>query len=161
MSRNRYEDIDAALSKSLDDFLKILDKLELKIPNMPKNILLFNSPITFGKKDALEMGNLYPRIGIASIAAYLLDKGREVNLIDPNAEQLDLAEVKNKISKLNPDIVGIPAYTEEIHDADYTAKITKEVNPEIITVVCGPHASAIPAETLQEFSDFDIAVVGE
>jgi len=28
-------------------------------------------------------------------------------------------------------------------------------------VVCGPHASAIPAETLQEFSDFDIAVVGE
>ena len=58
-------------------------------------------------------------------------------------------------------IVGIPAYTEEIHDAAYTAKITKEVNPEIITVVCGPHASAIPAETLQEFSDFDIAVVGE
>ncbi|MFQ6062887.1 MAG: hypothetical protein ACE5J9_06900 [Methanosarcinales archaeon] len=50
---------------------------------MPKNILLFNSPITLGKKDALEMGNLYPRIGIASIAAYLLEKGIEVSVIDP------------------------------------------------------------------------------
>ncbi|MFQ6062888.1 MAG: hypothetical protein ACE5J9_06905 [Methanosarcinales archaeon] len=45
---------------------------------------------------------------------------------------------------MNPDIVGIPAYTAKI-----------------ATVIGGPHASAIPVETLQEFSDFDIAVVGE
>jgi len=39
--------------------------------------------LTFGKKDALEMEGLYPRIGISSIAAYILEKGIEVNIIDP------------------------------------------------------------------------------
>ena len=124
-------------------------------------VVLFNSPINNEKKDVLEMSGSYPRIGIASIAAYLLKKGIEVNIIDPNAEKLNVEKIKNKISKLNPDIVGFPAFTEEIHNTAYTAKIIKEVNQEITTVIGGPHASAIPIETLQEFDSFDIAVYGE
>ncbi len=124
-------------------------------------VVLFNSPIEHGKQDVLEMSGSYPRIGIASISAYLLDKGVEVNIIDPNAEKLEIEKIKNKISKLNPCIVGIPAFTEEIHSAAYTANIVKEVNPEITTVIGGPHSSAIPVETLQEFDSFDVAVFGE
>ena len=128
---------------------------------MKSTVLLFNSPVRQQKRDPFEMENLYPRIGIASIAAYLQEDGIEVYIIDPEAEGLDSNGVKNRISRVSPDIVGIPAYTEEIHDAAYTAKFVKEINPDIMTVIGGPHASAIPFETLKEFSVFDIAVMGE
>jgi len=60
-----------------------------------------------------------------------------------------------------PDIVGIPAYTEEIFDAAIIAERVKEVSPGTTVLVGGPHPSAIPEETLNEFGSFDIAVVGE
>jgi len=128
---------------------------------MKSSVLLFNSSIWQKKRDPFEMENLYPRIGIASIAACLQENGIEVYVIDPEAEGLDYSGVKSRISKTSPGIVGIPAYTEEVHDAAYTAKLVKEINPDIVTVIGGPHASAIPFETLKEFSVFDIAVIGE
>lgn len=128
---------------------------------MKPSVLLFNSPIRQKKRDPLEVENLYPRIGIASIAACLQENGIEVHIIDPEAEGLDSNGVKGRISKTSPGIVGIPAYTEEVCDAAYTAGLVKEIDPEIVTVIGGPHASAIPSETLEEFRAFDIAVTGE
>ncbi len=124
-----------------------------------KSVLLFNSPIVKHKRDQLEMGNLYPRIGIASIASTLLRNGVEVGIVDPEIE--DLPDIINRIHKFKPDIVGIPAYTEEIHDAAYTSATIKKIDGEILTVIGGPHSSAIPIETLKEFDSFDIAVMGE
>lgn len=124
------------------------------------SVVLFNSPIELNRHDFFEMNGSYPRIGVASIAAYLLERDIDVKIIDPKAERLDIEKVKDIIKRLNPEIVGIHAFTEEIHDAAYTAKIIKETN-SAVTVIGGPHASAIPVETLREFNYFDIAVFGE
>ena len=107
------------------------------------------------------MGNIYPRIGIGSIAAFLLHNGQEVQILDPELTRLNLDQIKSEIRKVKPDLVGLPAYTEEIHQAANLAKAIKDVNPKIITVVGGPHASAEPVQVLTEFSSFDIAVYGE
>jgi radical SAM superfamily enzyme YgiQ (UPF0313 family) len=120
-------------------------------------VVLFNSPVISSKEDVIEMSGGCPRIGIASIAAYLLENGIDVSIVDPEIEGLDLDEIQG----MQPDIVGIPAYTEEVLDAAAIAKGVKEICPGTIVVVGGPHPSAIPEETLKEFGSFDIAVVGE
>jgi anaerobic magnesium-protoporphyrin IX monomethyl ester cyclase len=58
------------------------------------------------------------------------------------------------------DIAGIMAVTPTISIAAKVAKSLKKINPNIITVVGGPHATALPKETLVEFSGFDYAVSG-
>jgi radical SAM superfamily enzyme YgiQ (UPF0313 family) len=123
--------------------------------------MLFNSSTVEPKKDVLEAGNLYPRIGIASIASYLLDNGMSVSIMDPDAYKLDVEQIRDRVKQEKPDVVGLPAFTEEVCDANEIAKAVKEVNPDILTVVGGPHPSAIPMQTLEEFPHFDVAVFGE
>jgi radical SAM superfamily enzyme YgiQ (UPF0313 family) len=127
--------------------------------NIRTTILLFNGPIAGEKKDVFEMQGTFPRIGIASIAAYLKKNGFPVKIIDPFGENIEtiIAEIK----EFNPSIVGIPAFTSEIFAADYTAGVVKEINKNIITVVGGAHASALPEGTLGQFKNFDIAGFGE
>ncbi len=122
-----------------------------------KRVLIFNSPLIRDKMDKVEEGNDTPRIGIASISAYLLERGISVNIIDSQ----DINTIKTKLIEDSPDIVGIPAYTPEINDSAYTASVVKEVIPEVTIVVGGPHPSAMVKETLEEFNVFDIAVKGE
>ncbi len=123
--------------------------------------MLFNSSILGEKKDVLEAGNLCPRIGIASIASFLLQNGVSVSILDPDAYKLDIEQIKKRVKQEKPDIVGLPAFTEEIHSANDMARAIKEVNSDILTVVGGPHPSAIPMQTLEEFQYFDVAVFGE
>lgn len=125
------------------------------------SVVLFNSPSVTPVLDVVQRGGAHLRIGVASIAAFLLKNGVNVEVLDPVVEKLDLNAIKNKIQKIQPNVVGIPAYTEEIFDAAAIAKEVKEVSPDTITVIGGPHSSAIPTETLQEFDSFDIAVIGE
>ena len=62
---------------------------------------------------------------------------------------------------LRPERVGLPAYTEEIHDAASIARILKRESPATEIIVGGYHVSAIPEETLREFQCFDFGVIGE
>lgn len=126
-----------------------------------RNVLLFNSTTISRGADIVDIGDSYPRVGVASIASYLQQHGIKVNIIDPHAEKLGLKEIKDKVMKIRPDIVGLSAYTEEICDAAEIAKTIKEATPHTVTVVGGPHVSAIPTQTLHEFPYFDVGVIGE
>lgn len=123
------------------------------------SVLLFNSPVIRKQEDVFQLGNLYPRIGVASIAAVLLEHGHKVTVFDPQNEPLD--RVKETIQNAHPDIVGIPAYTQEFFDAAYTAELVKAICPNALTILGGPHASAIPEQSLKEGPSLDIAVIGE
>lgn len=107
------------------------------------------------------MSGVYPRIGIGSIAAQLKKNGSSVTVIDPEASRLDINKIKELVTEIKPQVVGFPAFTEEINDANEIAKAIKEFSADIKTVVGGPHPSAIPIETLREFPFFDIVVIGE
>jgi anaerobic magnesium-protoporphyrin IX monomethyl ester cyclase len=124
-----------------------------------KKVFLFNSPIIREKIDKLEMGNAFPRIGIALMAAHLKENGIKVKVFDPTGESKK--RMISLIKRFNPDIVGIPAFTSEIYDANETARLVKEVNPRVFTVVGGSHASALPKRTLEEFYFFDALIFGE
>lgn len=69
-------------------------------------------------------------------------------------------EIKRTVSKINPDIVGLTFTTFDYDSALNVAKIVKQINDEIITVVGGHHVNALPVETMKE-RFFDIGIVGE
>lgn len=127
-----------------------------------KSVLLFNSSRFQEKIDVLEMSGVYPRIGIASIAAQLKKSGFSIKIVDPEVRGLDLHQIGELIEETKPEVVGFPAFTEEINEAHEIAKAIKEQgSSDIRTIVGGPHPSAIPVETMHEFPSFDTAVVGE
>ncbi len=102
-----------------------------------------------------------PHTGLAYIAAVLTKSGHEVRVIDAQAEGLSFREFGRRVQAFTPDLVGITSYTDQIEEAGKAARIIKENNPEIPIIVGGYHVSALPAETLEEFPHFDLAVQGE
>jgi len=100
-------------------------------------------------------------LGLGYVAACLLKNGHDVCIIDAKNEKLDPDAVVGRIREFAPALVGATAMTHEIcHVGDLLAKV-KQALPTCITVVGGPHTTALPEHTLQEFPDIDVAVCGE
>lgn len=112
-------------------------------------------------KDKKQLTEVFPHIGLAYIGAYLLKNGIDVKIIDSRLDNLSLKEFQKEIRKYKPDIIGFSAYTEEIPDLINMVKAVKEVDSNCLTVLGGPHASALPIQTLKECSYLDITVYGE
>ncbi len=102
-----------------------------------------------------------PHHGLGYIASYLRQNGADVSIIDAQAEQLLLDELETRIRDVSPDIIGITAPTFLIKSAHDAARIIKEIDKNIITVIGGYHATAMPGQTLREFPHFDLLVHGE
>lgn len=125
-----------------------------------KKILFFTPPR--GKiRDVKQLDSQFLRIGIAYIVAYLRENGHKVKIIDCIASNLDLEDVREEIKREKPDFIGLGPFTEEIFRAYKICETAKKVNKNIITVFGGPHASAIPEETLAEFPQVDYVIRGE
>jgi radical SAM superfamily enzyme YgiQ (UPF0313 family) len=58
-------------------------------------------------------------------------------------------------------VVGITSTTFGINNAAMIANIVKKTDKDIITVLGGPHASALPEDTLNSYLDFDYLIHGE
>ncbi|MDP2325769.1 MAG: radical SAM protein, partial [Gammaproteobacteria bacterium] len=104
----------------------------------------------------------FGRTALAYLAGYLRQfEGFEVSIIDAKFERLDFAATMARIRAIGPDVVGLTAFTNEIKPAAFLAHLVKKELPGCVTVVGGPHVTAIPKETLAEFPSIDIGVVGE
>lgn len=104
----------------------------------------------------------FGRVSLAYLAGYLRQfPGFSIKIIDAKLERLSFAQVMDEIILFSPDLVGLTAYTNEVKPAAYQAAIIKENLPDVITVIGGVHVTALPKETLMEFSSFDIGVIGE
>lgn len=125
------------------------------------NVVLLNSSVVSALKDYIQRTWSHPRVGVASVAAYLRARGCNVSLLDPQLDKLDASATAERIVALKPVYVGLPAYTEEIHDAALIASEVKRRAAEVVTIIGGPHVSALPEDTLREFPSLDIGIVGE
>jgi anaerobic magnesium-protoporphyrin IX monomethyl ester cyclase len=136
-------------------------------------VLLINPPQLFYPGSDPPAGNL--PLGLMYIAAVLERTGYEAEILDAfmtNAAFLKVGDtlevgmtygkIREEIRRRKPDIVGIAApFTCQAGNAIRVGDITKEVDPNILTVVGGPHVSVVPVEFLEEARNIDIAVVGE
>ena len=99
-------------------------------------------------------------IGLLNISASLVRAGHDVQLLDANAYDLSVRSVVDRISVLNPSIVGLSVNTPSV---GYVLKVAEEVKrsvPCARIVLGGIHAS-IFAEELVRLPYVDAIVKGE
>ncbi len=99
-------------------------------------------------------------LGLAYVAAAIRDQGFQVEMLDAYSLGLSGQVIAREIAELRPDVVGISSLTPQWPDVETLADIVKAQNQDIITVVGGPHVTALPRDSAGHRS-VDIAVVGE
>ncbi|MFH0865127.1 MAG: radical SAM protein [Bacteroidota bacterium] len=129
---------------------------------MRKILLIHPSQKVSGRKDNLFTNeSLVPSLGLASVAAYCRQFGIAPHIIDMRLPHYSMTEVLEQIQNHSPVLIGITAFTTEITSANIIAGRIKEKYPHVPVVAGGPHSSQIPKETLGEFKNIDIIVIGE
>lgn len=103
----------------------------------------------------------FPPIGLATIAAVLENQGYDVKIIDGDAENLGLKGTVARTVEEAPYYVGLTTMTATMDIAGKFFSMLKSELPDTMIILGGPHVSAIPEKTLQEFTEVDIAVIGE
>lgn len=129
-----------------------------------KTLVLCEPPYVFWDRrmDRLREGEeTIPGIGVLVLAAVARAKGYRVHLIDAKRQGTPLEDVCKQIAALRPDYLGLSATTISVNNAARIATRVKELAPDVVAVLGGPHVSAIPRPTLEAFPDIDFAVVGE
>jgi len=135
--------------------------------------LLINPPQIFYPGAEPPAGNL--PLGLLYIAAVLDEAGYKTEILDAFMTRFPFRRIEDtievglpyekiieEIRRRKADIVGVTnPFTCQVENAVRVANIAKEVDPSILTVVGGPHVTAVPVEFLEEAKNVDIAVIGE
>jgi len=101
----------------------------------------------------------YPPLGIAYLAAVLIENNFPIEIIDAS-KYVDYGEFERELIKKRPDILGISVLSVHYDSAIKAAKIAKRVLPSVTVVFGGPHPTVLPEETLKN-SEIDVVITGE
>ncbi|MDP8230814.1 MAG: radical SAM protein [Candidatus Gorgyraea atricola] len=105
-------------------------------------------------------------LGIAYIAAVLIQNGYDVEVLDCLAEGYDSGAFQAFLLQKKYDVIGISTYTPDWYITKKNLSMIKRLQPDSITVIGGPHVNSMVSGGLGKylFSDsdfFDFAVYGE
>jgi anaerobic magnesium-protoporphyrin IX monomethyl ester cyclase len=121
-------------------------------------VLLIEPP----KKPWEMMGDfIAPPIGLAQLAAALEDDGVPVEIVDCNGSFMTWEDLQRTIAERQPTLVGASAMTTFMPTAARVMQMAQAVDPEIVTVVGGPHVTFKTEETLRNHPEIDIIGRGE
>jgi len=103
-----------------------------------------------------------PPMGLGYIISALRASGfNEVSLLDAAKENIDYAEFAERITSGKFKILGIQCYSFDVPSVNRMLSLAKKANPDIVTVIGGPHPTAVYGEVFQGFKDLDFAIRGE
>jgi len=105
------------------------------------------------------MFRLHPT-GIAKLGAVLRQDGHDVKLLDMNAEDTSLSDLRKCLYDFMPDFVGISYITSDIVQAREIRDCVKDCNPHTIVIGGGVDVSARREASVVDVGA-DIGVVGE
>ncbi|HXI02479.1 MAG TPA: cobalamin-dependent protein [Candidatus Saccharimonadales bacterium] len=147
-----------------------------KEPRKIGRVLFIYPPLTTHTDYSTESKGTHPPIGISYIAAYLERMGIEVRIIDAVVEGyyneeplgdniirygLSFEEITRRVAEFKPDMVGVSnLFSSSAEDSIRVCSAVKAADPRIVTMLGGPHPSAIPEHPLG-CSDVDFAMIGE
>jgi len=86
--------------------------------------------------------------GLASLSAAAEAQGFETSLIDLRALQ-GWDHFRQVLAERNPDVLGVTMMSVDYNPAREVVAIAKEVNPEVVTVIGGPHVTIALEDTLR------------
>ena len=137
-------------------------------------VVLIYPPITTYGGENSETSAI-PPLGVAYIAAFVEQEGHKVRLIDGVSEAihqkqpmgkgtrigLSDEQIKDEFRTFRPRLVGISSmYSAYADDAYRMARLAKEVDPDVVVVLGGAHACALPEKVLEN-PEVDAVVMGE
>ena len=102
-----------------------------------------------------------PPLGLAFLAAALERAGVEVKILDLVVFPYSKKMLESVLKGFLPHIVGITAVTMTFDNAINVIKDVKSIDPEIITVMGGPHATFCAGDTMNSFPELDCIALGE
>jgi len=108
------------------------------------------------KRFAQPLGLLY----LVSVLRQNFPGQFEIDLVEQALYKLDFKQIKERIKKFNPDLVGFSCLSQEADEMAKISHIVKELKPECLTVLGGPHASVF-YDCVLEKNNIDIVVIGE
>lgn len=103
----------------------------------------------------------YPPLGLLSLCSCLRQQHIPFGFLDEGIYPVVGDQFYMLFAELRPRYLGLSLYTTNISRAFSIITRIKTECPEIIVIVGGPHASALPDETLQECHLIDYLVAGE
>jgi len=102
-----------------------------------------------------------PPLGIAFLAAALETAGIDVKVLDLAITPYSKERLTVVLDEFKPDIFGATAVTMTFLDAIQVIRDVKDIEPSILTVMGGPHVSFCATETLNQYQELDLIVIGE
>jgi len=102
-----------------------------------------------------------PPLGITYVAAAFEAAGAEVRIIDYIVSGYRPEKLKAELDAFQPDAVGATSVTLNFYGAADIVRTAKRHNPDIVTMMGGPHVSFDAENTLTAYPEIDLIVKGE
>ena len=102
-----------------------------------------------------------PPLGLAFLAGALERAGVEVKILDFVVFPYSKKMLETVLKGFLPHIVGITSVTMTFDNAINVIKDVKSIDPDIITVMGGPHVTFCAGDTMNSFPALDCIVLGE
>lgn len=130
---------------------------------MSLSILLASAPYSLKERygSLSFLGATLPSLGLLMLGAVLGRAGNKVQIVDASAQDIGFKEIIGRIKENKPNLIGLTAVTPAIARTAKLASMIKGINPDIPIIIGGPHFTALPKQTLQDYPFFDYGVLGE
>lgn len=115
------------------------------------DLILVNSPMRDYDQRSKDDYEVLPPLGLGYIATTSGHDGHNVGLIDAEHQGMGLQRLIDTVNSVNPRYVGINVLTPT---RTIALSIAKGLNQDVDLIVGGAQASAMPKETLLEFTAF-------
>jgi len=123
----------------------------------------FGSNWIEGREDKVLLANRSAPTGILSIAAFLMKKGIEVEILNCTGpvKLTGTEETIRRVRAFRPELIGFTSTTSSFPDAYRHAEEIRGLFPDIRIVFGGVHVSALREGILASFPSIDYLITGE
>ena len=137
--------------------------MRILIINPPDKNKVVENPDERGEEflEADSFGD-FPPLGALYVLSYLEahTSGHQLFFKDCVAERASYDQLRAYVEEIRPDVVGVTSFTVCLMDVVLTARLIREVVPDVHLCLGGHHPIAYPKEAA-ELPEFDSIVVGE
>jgi len=102
-----------------------------------------------------------PPLSLGYLSAALQSRDIEVDILDLLTSKPSAAKIRRRLEQCRPQLVGVTCVTMNFASAARILRVSKEADPEITTVIGGPHVTFAVDDTLRRCPWIDVVVLGE
>ena len=107
-----------------------------------QTVLLIDPP---GWQGLVQAGVAFPNVGLAYLAAALIDAGHTATILDMNNQPQTDASILELVKTINPALIGFSIKTSTLQESRRLAELLKKQFPHILLIAAEEVLRAIPA----------------